>query len=127
MFLLAAAFLGGYIPQWIKLRNLSTQVETMDLQLRLATAHRLVGVASQEAQRSNYASAAQAAGQFFDQCATLVRTETFENEPRTREALLAYASQRDPVMALLSAADPASRERLAGMFLAMDGVLARRE
>lgn len=127
VFLLAAAFLGGFVPQWIKVRNLSTQVQTMDLQLRLANAHRLVGVASEEAQRSNYASAAQAAAQFFDQCATLVRTESFEKEPRTRVALLSYTAQRDQVMALLSAADPAAREKLAGMFLAMDGVLVRRE
>jgi glutamate-1-semialdehyde aminotransferase len=124
--LLAAAFLGGFVPQWIKVRNLRTQVETMDLQLRLATAHGLLGVASQEAQRNNYASAAQAAAQFFDQCATLARTEAFEKEPRTRVALLSYTAQRDQVMALLSAADPAAREKLAGMFLAMDGVLARR-
>lgn len=126
MVLLAAAFLGGYVPQWIKARNLRTQVETMDLQLRLATAHGLLGVASQEAQRNNYASAAQAAAQFFDQCATLARTEAFDKEPRTRVALLSYTAQRDQVMALLSAADPAAREKLAGMFLAMDGVLARR-
>jgi hypothetical protein len=99
----------------------------MDLQLRLANAHRLLGVASEEAQRSNYASSAQAAAQFFDQCATLARTDAFEKEPRTRVALLSYTAQRDQVMALLSAGDPAAREKLAGMFLAMDGVLARRE
>jgi len=125
--LLAAAFLGGFVPQWIKVRNLRTEVRTMDLELRLANAHRLLGIASQEAQRSNYASAAQAAAQFFDRCGTLARTETFEKEPRTRVALLSYTAQRDQVMALLSAGDPAARERLAGMFLAMDGVLARRE
>ena len=127
VFLLAAAFLGGFIPQWIKVRNLSTEVQTLDLQLRLANAHRLVGVASEEAQRSNYASAAQAAAQFFDQCATLARTESFEKQPRTRVALLSYTAQRDQVMALLSAADPAAREKLMGMFLTMDSVLARRE
>jgi len=127
VFLLAAAFLGGFVPQWIKVRNLRTEVQTMDLQLRLANAHRLLGVASEEAQRSNYASSAQAAAQFFDQCATLARTETFEKEPRTRVALLSYTAQRDQVMALLSAADPAVREKLMGMFLTMDGVLARRE
>jgi hypothetical protein len=51
---------------------------------------------------------------------------SFDDEPRTRVALLSYTEQRDSVMALLSAADPAARERLAGMFLAMNGVLARR-
>lgn len=127
LFLLAAAFLGGFIPQWLEVRSLRTQSERTDLQLRLANAHRILGVASQEAQRSNYASAAQAASKFFDDTATLARADAFEDEQRTRVALLSYTAQRDEVMALLSAGDPASRERLAGLFLTMDGVLQRRE
>ena len=127
LILLAAAFLGGYVPQWLEVRNLRASLETADLQLQLVNAHRMLGVASQEAQRNNYASAAQAASQFFDQCALLVRNEAFEKEPRTRVALTSYAQQRDEVMALLSAADPAARERLAGLFLTMEGVIERRE
>jgi len=126
VFLLALAFLGGYVPQWLEVRNLRTQLEQTDLQLRLANAHRALGVASHEAQRSNYANAAQAAAVFFDSCATLARTDAFENEQRTRVALLSYTAQRDEVMALLNAADPAARERLAGLYLTMNGVLARR-
>lgn len=124
--LLAAAFGGGYVPQWLEARKLRAELETCDLQLRLADAHRRLGVASHEAQRNNYASAGEAARQFFDECATLARTETFAEEPRTRVALLSYAGQRDQVMALLSAADPAARESLANLYLTMDGVLARR-
>jgi hypothetical protein len=127
LFLLAAAFLGGFVPQWLEVRNLRATLETTDLQLRLSEAHRMLGVASHEAQRNNYGNAAQAAGQFFDECATLARNDAFEKEPRTRVALLSYAQQRDEVMALLSAADPAARERLAGLFLTMEGVLERRE
>lgn len=126
VFLLAAAFLGGYVPQWLEARTLRTQLEQMDVQLRLANAHRALGVASQEAQRSNYANAAQAAAAFFDACATLARTDALEEEQRTRVALLSYTAQRDEVMSLLSAGDPASRERLAGLFLTMNGVLERR-
>ena len=124
--LLVVAFLGGFIPQWIEARNLRTRLERMETQLQLANLHRLLGVASQEAQRNNYASAAEAAAQFFDQCATITRMGSFEDEPRTRVALESYVQQRDTVMALLSAGDPAARERLAGMFLTMNGVLARR-
>jgi uncharacterized protein HemX len=126
LFLLAAAFAGGYVPQWLQLRNVRAELTTADLQLRLANAHRRLATASHEAQRNNYASAAQSAGQFFDECATLARTEEFTAEPRTRVALLGYVEQRDPVMAMLAAADPASREHLANLYLTMDGVLSRR-
>jgi uncharacterized protein HemX len=126
VFLLAAAFLGGFIPQWLEVRSLRTQLEQTALQLRLADAHRALGVASHEAQRNNYASAAQAAAKFFDDTATLARADAFAEEQRTRVALLSYTAQRDEVMALLSAGDPAVRERLAGLFLTMDGVLQRR-
>ena len=126
LFLLAAAFGGGYVPQWLEARKLRAEVGRSELQLQLANAHRRLGVASQEAQRSNYASASEAAAQFFDQCATLARTHEFTDDPRTRVALLGYAAQRDQVMALLAAADPAVRETLANLYLTMDGVLARR-
>lgn len=124
--LLAAAFLGGYIPQWLEARALRTTLQTTELQLRLAEVHQLLGVASHEAQRSNYASASDAARGFFDQCATLARSGALDAEPRTQTALLGYAAQRDEVMSLLAAADPAVRERLASMYLTMNGVLARR-
>lgn len=127
VFLIAVAFAGGFIPKWLEARELRAQLEHTDLQLRLTNAHRMLGVASQEAQRSNYANAAQAAARFFDECATLARMDAFEKEQRTRVALLSYTAQRDEIMALLSAGDPAARERLAGLFLTMDGVLARRE
>ncbi|HEX6099555.1 MAG TPA: hypothetical protein VF432_24790 [Thermoanaerobaculia bacterium] len=126
-FLIGAAFLGGYIPQRLDAGRLRAELDRTDLQLRLAHAHRLLGVASQEAQRSNYASAAQAAARFFDEAATLARVDAFENEQRTRVALLAYTSQRDEVMSLLSAGDPTVRDRLAGLFLTMNGVIERRE
>lgn len=121
-----AAFLGGFIPQWLEARSARAELEHVELQLRLASAHRILGVASHEAQRNNYASAAQAAARFFDDTATLARADAFETEQRTRVALLAYTAQRDEVMALLSAGDPAARERLASLFLTMDGVLERR-
>jgi hypothetical protein len=126
LFLLAAAFLGGFVPQWLEARSLRDALASTELQYRLAEAHRTLGVASHEAMRNNYANAAEAAARFFDQCATLARTDAFAKEARTRVALLSYVQQRDEVMALLSAGDPAGRERLASMFLTMEGMLERR-
>lgn len=127
VFLLAVAFGVGYIPQWLELRRLRATFATTSLELRLATLHRELGVASHEAQRNNFASAGEAASRFFSGCAELANEERFENDERTKVALTSYAAQRDEVMALLAASDPAVRERLAGLYLTMNGVLARRE
>lgn len=126
LLLLAAAFAGGYVPQWLEARSLREELRTTGLQFRLANAHRRLGVASHEAQRNNYASAAEAARQFFGECAVIAQTEAFKDEPRTLVALQRYAEQRDPVMALLAAADPAAKEQLGTLYLTMDGVLSRR-
>lgn len=125
--LIVAAFLGGFIPQWLDARNLRAELDRTDLELRLADAHRLLGIASHEAFRNDHASAAGAAAQFFDRAAALARVDAFDSDQRTRVALLSYTAQRDEIMALLSAGDPVARERLAGIYLTMHGVLERRE
>lgn len=126
LLLLAVAFAAGYVPQWLQVRRMRTTLAATSLDLQLATLHRELGVASHEAQRNNYGSASESAARFFDACAKLAHTETFQDDDRTRVALLGYAAQRDEVMALLAAADPAARERLAGLYLTMNGVLGRR-
>lgn len=125
--LLVLAFLGGYLPPTLRLRNVTATLETTQRDLRMANLHRRLGVAAGEAQRNNFASATAAAREFFDGCAAIVQTDTFENEPRTRNAIASYVAQRDEIMTQLANADPQVRERLAGMYLVMDGVLARGE
>lgn len=125
--LLAAAFLGGYVPQRLDAGRAKEQLATLTLDFELAELHRKLGMASHEAMRNNYASAAEAARVFFEGCNGILQKYPLEKEPRTRNALTSYAASRDSVMAQLAAGDPASRERLAGMFLAMDGVITRRE
>lgn len=124
--LLALAFGLGYVPGWMETRALRKALKTTEVELQLARAHRQLGLASHEAQRSNFASASEAAATFFDQCATLARAESLAEDSRTQVALLAYTSQRDGLMALLASGDPASREQLANLFLTMNGVLERR-
>lgn len=121
-----AAFLAGFLPPWIEARGLRQRLTANELDLRLANLHRQLGVASHEAQRNNYASAREAARVFFDDCAKVANTEPFASDERTRVALLGYAAQRDEIMGLLATGTPLARERLAGLYLTMDGVLARR-
>ena len=125
--LLVAAFLGGYVPQALELRRATATLQRTELDLRLADLHRRLGVASHEALRNNYANASAAARQFFEGCAALAQTGLLAKEPRTQIAITSYASQRDEIMTALAIADPQMKERLASMYLVMDGVLQRRE
>jgi hypothetical protein len=127
LLLLAVAFGAGYLPEHLAKRRLNEQLEKLTFDHELSELHRRLGVASGEAMRNNYASAATAAQEFFNGCTKVLQSHAFENQPRTKNAITSYAASRDEVMAQLATGDPASRERLAGMFLAMDGVLARRE
>jgi hypothetical protein len=127
LLLLVAAFAGGYIPEWMEVRKLESDLRTTTLDLRLANLHRQLGVATQQAQRNNYGDATEAARSFFDECGEIVRDNEFEHEPRTKLALSSYAGSRDDILRQLALADPAVKERLAGLYLTMDGVLHRRE
>lgn len=127
VFLIALAFLGGFVPQWLELRRLRAEVARMDLQLRFANVHGLLGMAAQMAQRGHYPDAMKYAVRFFDEAATLARTDALEQEQRTRVALLSYTAQRDEIIRMLHTNDPAAAARLGGLYLTMEGVLERRE
>jgi hypothetical protein len=125
--LLAFAFGLGYVPKELERRDLADTLRQTQLDLRLATLHRQLGVASEEAQRNNFANAAAAARVFFDGCRTLVNDYPLEDQPRTRLALQAYASSSDTILGQLANADPTVKERLASLYLTMNGLLERRQ
>ena len=124
--LIALAFGLGYGPKAWQSRQLAAKLEQTELDLRLANLHRQLGIASFEAQRNNFSNAASVARVFFDGCRSVVNDYKFEDQPRTRLALQAYASQSDVILGQLANADPTVKERLASLFLTMDGVLDRR-
>jgi hypothetical protein len=126
-FLLLFAFGLGYVPKELERRRLTETMRAADLDLRMANLHRQLGVASHEAQRNNFANAAVAARIFFDGCRTVLNEYPLEDQPRTRNALQAYAASSDMVLGQLANADPGVKERLASMYLTMNGVLERRQ
>jgi hypothetical protein len=126
LLLLIAAFLGGYVPATWRARNAETALDKTQFELRLANLHRVLGVAAGEALRNNYASAGGSARVFFDGCTALTQSNAFANEPRTQVAFSSYAAQRNEIMVQLADANPQVKERLASMYLTMDGVLGRR-
>lgn len=126
--LLVVLALGAvYGAKEMETRRLERTLAARDLELELANLHRLLGVASHEAQRNNYASAATAARAFFDGCRSTIYEHDFSDLPRTRLALAGYGSQGDAILARLASGDPTARQQLAELYLTMDGVLARRQ
>jgi hypothetical protein len=126
-FLLLFAFGLGYAPKELERRRLAETLRSTELDLRLADLHRQIGVASHEAQRNNFANAAGAARAFFDGCRSVLNEYPLEDRPRTRLALQAYATTSDTVLGQLANADPTVKERLASLYLTMNGVLERRQ
>jgi hypothetical protein len=127
LFLLLFAFGLGYGPKELERRKLAETLHATELDLRLANLHRQLGVASHEAQRNNFASAATAARTFFDGCRAVVNEFDFDDRPRTKLALQVYASTSDTVLGQLANADPAVKEQLASLYLTMNGLLERRQ
>ena len=127
LILLVLAFLGGYIPPKLQARQIEKTLAATEVDLQLATLHRQLGLAALEAQRMNYASAAQAASRFFDGARRLADAGVFPKQPRTQMAIGAYAAARDMVMGQLATADPQGAQKLSGMFFAMEGVIERKQ
>jgi len=121
------AFGAGFIPNELANRRLTRTLQTATLDLRLANLHRQLGVASHEAQRNNFAVASDAARVFFDGCRTLTQEYPFTDQPRTKTALTAYGASGDLVLGQLANGDPTVKDRLASLYLTMNGVLARRQ
>jgi hypothetical protein len=127
LLLLAFAFGLGYVPKELDRRELAAKLQQTELDLRLATLHRQLGVASEEAQRNNFGNAGAAARLFFDGCRAVVNEYPLADQPRTRLALQAYAASSDTILGQLANADPSVKERLSSLFLTMNGLLERRQ
>lgn len=124
--LIALAFAGGFIPKEMQRREIAAQLDQARTDLRLARLHRLLGVATVQALRNDFPASTTAAVDFFAGCRE-ASTLDLAARPRLANALSAYAGQRDEIVSLLAAGDPAVKQRLLDLFLAMDGVLERRD
>lgn len=123
--LIAFAFALGWGPQELRKRELARTLRETNLELRLVQLHRQLGVASHEAQRNNFAEAATAARAFFDGCIATEHEFDLSKRPRTRLALSAYSRQSDLILGELSLGDPIAKQRLASLYLTMNGVIER--
>jgi hypothetical protein len=110
---MALAFLAGFIPGQIRIIQLERKTGGLEHRLQLAELRGQLGMVSYEANRNNYASAAELAAPFFDRVGRMMQ-ETTDTELRaTFEGLLAL---RGEVTSKLTHADPGVKEQLAKMY-----------
>lgn len=106
-------FLLGFIPSCMSARNAQGRNTQLEHKLTLADLHIRFGMTSYEANRNNYASAAQPSTEFFNGLKETINTTG--DEP-LKQKLQAMSTRRDEITTNLAQADPGVKEKLAQMF-----------
>lgn len=106
-------FLLGLIPSCIGARNAQERNTQLEHKLRLADLHIRLGMTSYEANRNNYANAAQTSTEFFNGLKETINTTGDEG---LKQKLQAISARRDEITTNLAQADPGVKEKLAQMF-----------
>jgi hypothetical protein len=108
--LLVAAFLLGFVPQYLKNSRTSEDLNALDHQIiqlqQQATLSRLRDLASLlslEASRKNYGIASQRASELFDLIRTTINTSP---DGALKDGLVSALAQRDSIVSRLSKPDP---------------------
>jgi hypothetical protein len=101
--LVVAAFLLGYVPQYISSRRLETEVKTLRDQQAGAELRDLAAMALVQAEQKNYGLAAATAGRLF--------------ETARKNNVTAVMASRDKVTAELAKGDPAAVADLQDVYL----------
>jgi hypothetical protein len=110
--LLAGGFAGGFIPEYLKNRELRAElqnpqqtIDALKLQLQMSEVRDAVSLMVLEMSRQNYGLARDAAAQFYDKLK--VATDAVQ-DPVQKKSLQDLAATRDPINAQLVAAGPAA-------------------
>ncbi len=120
LILLLAAYLGGLIPEWWKLREQTQLREKAERALTVTRIERDLGSAAIDARRGEYEAARQDASAFF----TAARFEIDQGDKSAltsdqRKNLAPLLDSRDQLITLIARSDPASAERLSDLYMAV--------
>jgi hypothetical protein len=107
---LIAVFALGYIPSCVNARSAEERNIRLQRSLRLSDLQGHLGMASYEANRNNYASAAQQSTEFFN---GLRETINSIDDATLKQNLEKVLARRDEITTNLAQADPAVKEKLA--------------
>ena len=122
--LLVAAFLLGFVPMWLKLRECSIGFPETKRQLSLARIQNSLASAVIAVRRSDYEPARQAASDFF----TSLRAEISAGansalSQAQREGVQPLFAQRDELITLLARDDAASADRLSDLYVSYSKIM----
>jgi hypothetical protein len=116
LILLLIGFLGGFIPQYMKAREINQQLATQTKELascqlrqQLSQLRDSAAMAYLQALQKNYGIAAQYSKQLFDQAQT-ISSQT--DDPAVRKLLGDVMAARDPITADLANGDPSVVSKL---------------
>lgn len=110
---LLAVFLLGYVPSCRTARNAETQSAQLERKLKLVELHSQLGMMSYEANRNNYAVAAQFSTEFFNRLKQEINQAT---DAALKQKLEEFGSRRDEITAHLALADPTVKEKIGAMY-----------
>jgi hypothetical protein len=103
--LLAAAFLAGFVPQYIKAKRLENNLSVARQENALAELRDLAGLAFVQTSQKNYGLAAATSNRFFARTREIANQLPDANERKALEDLL---TSQDKIAAELAKGDPAA-------------------
>ncbi len=106
---LVVVFLVGFVPQWLRARDLAEELQETRHELQLARLESRLGAAFAETERGNYERARQLVSDFYTELPqAMARTE----DPAQRRVLQTALTERDEIITMLARAAPESNQRL---------------
>jgi len=115
--LLAAAFLGGYVPTYLKNRDLKSANSSLQLDIRLARLRLDVAMMLVEVEQGDYGKARTRSSKFFD---GLREAEPLLQDETQKQKLAAALRERDAVTAALTSLDASVASTLRRLFVDLD-------
>lgn len=107
---LIAVFALGYIPSCVGARSAEERNIRLQRNLKLSDLQGHLGMASYEANRNNYANAAQQSTEFFNGLREMINNI---DDATLKQSLEKVLARRDEITTNLAQADPAAKEKLA--------------
>ena len=109
-----SVFLAGYVPQYLQVRNLKAQTQTMERRLQATDVKDVLALAYLETNRKNYGTAREYSTQFFSRAGEAVkRTDNAQWKATLERAL----KRRDEITAGLTQGEGAVRDTVEAMYL----------
>ncbi|HVT42948.1 MAG TPA: hypothetical protein VMT00_01010 [Thermoanaerobaculia bacterium] len=119
---IAIAFVAGYVPSSVGARKAARENDRLELELSLARLHGTLGMTSYEANRNNFATAAEWSTRFFEGLKSIQENPVLQQDPARLAAVRRISLRRDEITSELARPDPEVRTRLAELYAEFEQV-----